>query len=316
MDCLVEGEVARIRVNGKLVFAVTPDDVATLEGETQATLSEQVVQRLQMVLREASEWRARRNLVMALVKFVVFTILWVGLVWVLACNRRRVDSALLRVTVSKTGEIKSQTLRLVGRQNLAPLLRRMTATLFWLLVGVTTFLWVEFVLRLFPHTRAFGEQLSDKFLGMLAGFGQSMLQALPGLGVVFIVWMGARFAISAAKRFFNCIVQGRIESAHFDATSAQITLRLCILIIWLAAIIIAFPYIPGSHSPAFQGIGVLGGLMLSLGASSIIGQWVNGLVLVYNRTCQIGDYVKVGEFEGTSVNIGFSTSRLVTTRNE
>ncbi len=42
VDCLVEGEVARIRVNGKLVFAVTPDDVATLEGETQATLSEQV----------------------------------------------------------------------------------------------------------------------------------------------------------------------------------------------------------------------------------------------------------------------------------
>jgi small-conductance mechanosensitive channel len=246
----------------------------------------------------------------------MITVGWMGLVWVLARNRRRVDSALLRVTVSKTGEIKSQTLRMVGRQNLAPLLRGLTAALFWLLVGVTTFLCAEFVLRLFPHTRAFGEQLSGKFLFVLAGFGQSILQALPGLGVVLIVWMGARFTISAAKRYFNGIVQGRIQSTHFDATSAQITLRLCILIIWVAAIITAFPYIPGSHSPAFQGIGVLGGLMLSLGASSIIGQWVNGLVLVYNRTCQIGDYVKVGEFEGTLVNIGFSTSRLVTTRNE
>ena len=128
--------------------------------------------------------------------------------------------------------------------------------------------------------------------------------------------MGALFTISAAKRYFNGIVHGRIQPTHFDATSAQITLRLCILVIWAAAIIIAFPYIPGSHSPTFQGTGVLGGLMLLVGPRSIIGQWVNGLVLVYYLTCQIGGPVKVGDFDGTSVNIGFSTSRLVTTRNE
>jgi len=316
VDSVLDGELTRIRINGKAVFSVTPGDVSTLEGETQAVLAESVVRRLEMVLGEASELRNKRNLATTVIKFLVVSVVWVGLVWFLARNRRRVDSVLLRVTASKAGEIKSRTLRMVGMQNLAPLLRSMTAVLFWALVGLTTFLWVEFVLRLFPHTRAFGEQLRDKFLGVLAGFGQSVLQALPGLGVVLIICLCARFVISAAKRYFNGIIQGRIQSMHFDATSAQITLRLSILIIWVAAIIIAFPYIPGSQSPAFRGIGVLSGLMLSLGASSIIGQWVNGLVLVYNRTCQIGDYVKVGEFEGTLMNIGFSTSRLVTARNE
>jgi len=139
---------------------------------------------------------------------------------------------------------------------------------------------------------------------------------LPNLSVVVIVWITARFATTASKRYFNGVIQGRLKSGYFDPTSAAVTLRLSILLIWIAAIIIAFPYIPGSHSPAFQGIGVLSGLMLSLGASSIITQWVSGLILVYNRTCQIGDYVKVGEFEGTLVNIGFSTSRLLTSRNE
>lgn len=316
VDSLVEGDLTRIRVNGKLVFSVVPGDVSTLAGETRAVVAERVVQRLNSVLTEARELRDKRHLAITVVKFVVFTAIWAGLIWLLARNRRRLDSALLRATASKADEIKSHTLRQVGKQNLAPLLRGVTAALFWLLVSVTTLLWAEFMLRLFPHTRAYGEQLRDKLLAVFADFGQSILHALPGLGVVLIVWLVARFAVSAAKRYFNGIVQGRIQSTHFDATSAQVTLRLSILLIWVAAIIIAFPYIPGSQSPAFRGIGVLSGLMLSLGASSVIGQWVNGLVLVYNRTCQIGDYVKVGEFEGTLVNIGFSTSRLLTTRNE
>jgi len=311
-----ESDYMRIRINGQVVFSIAPGDYAGLEGVTRESLVELTLRRLDLVIKESSEFRDPRHVALTILKLLLVTAAWLALIWILARNRRSVDSRLLRLTAQKADQIKSHTLRLVGLQNVAPLLRGGTAAVFWLIVGVSSFLWAEYLLRLFPKTRAFGEQLGNHFLGVLGGFGESLLGALPGLGVVFIIWLGARFAVTASKRYFNGIIQGRFNSGYFDETSAQVTLRLSILLIWIAAIIIAFPYIPGSQSPAFRGIGVLSGLMLSLGASSIITQWVNGLILVYNRTCQIGDYVKVGEFEGTLVNIGFSTSRLLTSRNE
>ena len=56
--------------------------------------------------------------------------------------------------------------------------------------------------------------------------------------------------------------------------------------------------------------------MISLGSGNLISQLVGGLVMVYNRTCRPGDFVRIGEYEGTIASVGFFSSRLVTGRNE
>jgi small-conductance mechanosensitive channel len=61
----------------------------------------------------------------------------------------------------------------------------------------------------------------------------------------------------------------------------------------------AYPYLPGSGSEAFKGVSVLIGLMLTLGGSSIVGQSVSGLVLMYSRTLRVGEYVRIDTHEGT-----------------
>ena len=119
-----------------------------------------------------------------------------------------------------------------------------------------------------------------------------------------------------ARRFFLTIARGNSRSRFFDPTTAPIAQRLVVILIWITAIIVAFPYIPGSQTPAFRGITVLAGLMISLGAGNSIAQLVGGLVMVYNRTCRPGDFVRVGEYEGTITTVGFFSSRLVTGRNE
>ena len=54
------------------------------------------------------------------------------------------------------------------------------------------------------------------------------------------------------------------------------------------------------------------GLMVSLGASSIVGQGASGLILMYSRTLRTGEYVRIGEHEGTIVDISLFTTRLRT----
>ena len=54
----------------------------------------------------------------------------------------------------------------------------------------------------------------------------------------------------------------------------------------------AYPYIPGSGTEAFQGISVLLGLMVTFGGSSLFGQAASGLILMYSRTLRVGEYVR------------------------
>ena len=52
--------------------------------------------------------------------------------------------------------------------------------------------------------------------------------------------------------------------------------------------------------------------MVSLGASSIVGQGAAGLILTYTRTIRPGEYVRIGEHEGTVVDMGMFTTRIQT----
>jgi small-conductance mechanosensitive channel len=78
------------------------------------------------------------------------------------------------------------------------------------------------------------------------------------------------------------------------------------------ALAMAYPYIPGSGTEAFKGVSVLLGLMLSIGASGIVGQAASGLILMYTRTYRPGEYVRIGDNEGTVVEMGMFTTRIRT----
>ena len=82
--------------------------------------------------------------------------------------------------------------------------------------------------------------------------------------------------------------------------------------VWVFSLVMAYPYIPGSDSDAFKGLSVLIGLMISVGASGIVGQAASGLILMYTRTFRPGEYIRVGEHEGTVVYMGMFTSRVRT----
>ena len=90
------------------------------------------------------------------------------------------------------------------------------------------------------------------------------------------------------------------------------TRRLVSIAIWLFALAMAYPYLPGAQTEAFKGLSVLLGLMVSLGASSVVGQGAAGLILTYTRTIRPGEYVRIGEHEGTVTEMGMFTTRIRT----
>jgi small-conductance mechanosensitive channel len=78
----------------------------------------------------------------------------------------------------------------------------------------------------------------------------------------------------------------------------------------------AYPFLPGANSEAFKGVTVLAGLMLSLGASSVVGQAMSGLSLMYSKALRAGEYVKIGDTEGTVAVVGMFATKIHTGMGE
>ena len=77
-----------------------------------------------------------------------------------------------------------------------------------------------------------------------------------------------------------------------------------------------WPLLPNSNSPAFQGISVFIGLIISLGSTTVIGNLMSGLVITYMRAFKIGDQIKLNDTIGNVVEKTPFVTRVRTSKNE
>jgi small-conductance mechanosensitive channel len=139
-----------------------------------------------------------------------------------------------------------------------------------------------------------------------------VLGALPNLAVAVVIFGLAAWVAGAVNRFLEPFIAGQVEHAWLDRDTARPTRNLAYAFVWIFAVAMAYPYLPGADSDAFKGLSVLVGLMISLGSTSIIGQAANGLILMFTRTVRPGEYVRIGEHEGTVMELGAFTTRIRT----
>jgi small-conductance mechanosensitive channel len=102
----------------------------------------------------------------------------------------------------------------------------------------------------------------------------------------------------------------------FDRDWGAPTAKLVRLLIIAASAVFMFPYLPGSNSPAFRGISVFLGVLLSLGSTSAVSHGVAGTILTYMRAFSVGDFVKIGDTIGVVVERKLLVTRIRTQKNE
>ena len=201
---------------------------------------------------------------------------------------------------------------LFARDRTVELVRRAMAALAVATMFVLTWEWLGYVLGLFPYTRPWAEGLTGFLVRTSVGLLESIAHAAPSLFVAALIFVIAWAVNRVQKRFFDRVEAGRITIGSIDRDTAPATRRLATIAIWMFAAVMAYPYIPGSDTDAFKGLSVLLGLMVSVGASGIVGQAAAGLILMYTRTFRTGEYVRVGDREGTLTRMGLFTSTVST----
>ena len=248
--------------------------------------------------------------------FVRAAIATLGFVAALALLLRLRRAIVRRAADRADAAMSGAGLSLLAPSQVRGTIRRLIDVVAWGLVLLAAYAWLVFVLSQFPETEAVGSTLGSYLWNTVAQLGLDAMQAIPGLVTVGLVFLGTRFLTRLVATFFEAVESGKVEVPGLHADTAQPTRRIAMALLWLFALVTAYPYLPGSDSDAFKGISVLAGLMLSLGSSGLVNQAMSGLVLMYARALRPGDYVRVGAVEGTVTEVGMLSTKVRTIKRE
>lgn len=207
-------------------------------------------------------------------------------------------------------------MRLVQSEQLWRVLRTLISIIKALLILIVIYFFLTLVLNLFPWTRYISGRLLELVLNPLKTMGMSILDYLPSLFFLVILLLFTRYILKLTYSFFDAVNRQSLRLQRFEADWAWPTYRIARIVIIIFAVVIAYPYIPGSSSEAFKGISLFLGVLLSLGSTSVISNVIAGYTMTYRRAFKVGDKVKIGETIGEVSEIRLLVTNLRSLKNE
>jgi small-conductance mechanosensitive channel len=304
-----------LRSGSFLIFTILDAD-ARLEGLETDVLGLAIKQRVSEAIESYRQDRSpegiRQAIKLALIASVIFVLLVLALVFLERVTNRLIDRFLRR----RMAQLEEKAGKIVKLQQFWDTLKLVLRLVYAGLGLVALYYYVSTVLLALPWTRGIAVDALSLFSQPLLEVGRGIIDSIPDLIALFIIFLLARFALKLIKRFFLSIQIGRIVLPNFEREWAQPTERLIRLVLIVFALVMAYPYIPGAESAAFKGISIFAGVMLSLGSSSVIANLVAGYSMIYRRAFQVGDRVQIAGVVGDVVEMRLQATHLVTPKNE
>lgn len=305
-----------VLVGGRAAFVISRADVDTAAGQTLEEAAATVTGRLRTAITEVQKSRSVLALLVALAQGFAATAALALAIALLLQGRRRVTARLRGLTAAARPRFSIRGVTLLRPLQVISAARAAVTLLAWGLGLVAGYLYLTFLLTRFPATRAWGEALGHYLVTMLANLGLGALRALPGLFTVAVIVVAVRFVVGLVRTAFDAVGRGTLVLPGIHPDTAKPTRRIVTALLWMFALVVAYPYFPGSGSAAFRGVSVFVGVLLSLGSAGLVGQAMSGLVLMYSRAFKEGDFIQAGETQGTVQSLGLLSTRVRTPKNE
>lgn len=182
------------------------------------------------------------------------------------------------------------------------------------LAALAIFVPVE--LRLLPWTHDYAPIVQDYMLAPLRSMGNGFVKHLPNLLAILVIGFLAWVLMRIARAVFAEIGRGAIRISGFDQNWSPFTYKIAAFLIWICALLVAFPYVPGSESLAFRGVTIFLGALFSLSSTAVVSNVIAGIILTYTSAFRIGEVIKIGDTIGIATARRLLTTRLRTLKNE
>jgi small-conductance mechanosensitive channel len=313
---MVETEHSVDIMAGEQLIVGIFDVDARLEGLTRKLLAQTFMTKIGAAVQAYREERKPERLLYNTLYALAATVLVVGLLFAIHWAFRRIRASIEQRSQARIQKLEAQSLKLVRAEQLRIALHRTLQTVSALVVIVFLYVYLQYVLSLYPWTRQLAERLLTLLLDPLATMGAALLAAVPNLMFLAILVVVTRYLLKLTRLFFETVEQGTVTIAGFEREWSPPTYRIIRLLIIAFAVVVAYPYIPGSDSAAFRGVSIFLGVIFSLGSSSIIANLIAGYTMTYRRTFRVGDRIRVSDFIGDVTDVRLMVTHLRSLKNE
>ena len=305
----------RILAGDTLVVGFLDADGAA-EGFSRKLLAERALIKIKASIASYRNDRSPRVLLINTLYGLGATVLLVLGMFVIRRLFRKLDALAERRFKARIQALEAQSHHVVQARQLSNALFGILKGLYLASLLVAAYLYLHFVLFLYPWTRPLAARLLALILDPLQTMGLGLIDSLPGIVFVVVVVIVTRYVLRLTRLYFDSIDRGTVTLARFDREWALPTYRIARLVIIAFAAVIAYPYIPGSSSEAFKGVSIFLGLVVSLGSSSIIGNLMAGYSMIYRRAFKIGDRISIDNITGDVIERRLMVTHLRTIKNE
>ena len=178
------------------------------------------------------------------------------------------------------------------------------------------FIYLPFLFSFLPWTQGLSELFYIYISQPVKFVFQGLVNFLPHLFFIIIIVIIARYVVRIIREIAEDVDAEELVLKGFPKDWAIPTQKLFAVIIYAFALVMVFPHLPGSDSPAFKGVSIFLGVLFSLGSTSAVANAVAGIVITYMRPFQIGDRINIAGTVGDVIEKTILVTRLLTPKNE
>ncbi len=303
-----------ILIGNEPIMAVTDSD-AKMAGGTRAKIAAEWAANIRDAMENYRREHSWPWILRAILNSVLLTLALVPALWLVRRLRLILrDRVQKRIRTSALIEQKSAWQLSVAYTG--PILLGLGAILRWIVILAVIEVYLTVILGFFSSTRQISIKVTEWVFSQLSSLSQSGLDYLPNLIVLSVIALVVYYLLRLIRLIFGEVAKGELKIQGFYPDWAEPTEKLVRVLVLVLALIVAFPYLPGAKSPAFQGISIFVGLLLSLGSSSAVANAIAGIILTYMRSFLVGDWVQVGETTGEVIEKTLLVTRILTPKAE
>jgi moderate conductance mechanosensitive channel len=158
-------------------------------------------------------------------------------------------------------------------------------------------------------TQAFFNKMSQKLMDedLWFAIGESVLKII---AILIITGLFIRVGKIAIRNFFKVRTRGPLRiTERREATLMKLLENVLTYVVYFIAIMSILAAMAIDVKAMLAGAGIVG-LAVGFGAQSLVKDIITGFFIIFEDQFSVGDYVRIGQFEGTVEEIGLRTTKI------
>ncbi len=304
-----------IMYGDKVIISVTEQDAlwnATTPQKLANVYMPIISDKIELMREENSFWQIIKRIAL----FIIVICIQCLIVKLINYLFRKLRRRIVWLKIHKLKPLVIRDYELLNQNYLGRILLFFSRIIHYIILILLFIFTVPILFSIFPQTENLALKIFYYIVDPIKMVVKAIFDYIPNLFIIAIIWYTVRYIVKGIRYISNEIKSEKLKIAGFYPDWAEPTFNIIRFLLYAFMIAMIYPYLPGAESGVFQGISVFVGLIVSLGSSSVISNFIAGFVITYMRPFKTGDFIKVNDTIGNVVEKSPFITRIRTIKNE